>query len=195
VVFVFRYKIGSYIRVIVVLGVMGLGGFYGGRALFSIHSSPEIQSSTYSMTKPAIATTDVPEIVAKQITNSVADVAGIDQIVVLPAENTQGYSVTAQIDLGSETADPTELSGKIQKNISTYFRHIFSSKIDVVDAEVYFLSNGQIVASAGLGNRTYHELAAKAGVSPYDLAVSLESMPTVTGQGENNGWFEIGKME
>lgn len=191
----FRYKIGSYIRVIIVLGAMGLGGFYGGRALFSIHSSPEIQHSTYSMTKPAIATTDVPEIVVKQITNSLADVAGIDQMVVLPAENIQGYSVTAQIDLGSETENPSELSDKIQKDISTYFKHIFSNKIDVIDAEVYFLSNGQVVASAGLGNRTYHELAAKTGVSPYDLAVSLESMPTVTGRGENNSWFEIGKME
>jgi hypothetical protein len=189
----FLGRIGKYIPAFAVICMLGIGGYYGGKTLFMVHPGTVVSSA--SSANPAISTKDVPESVVRQITGVVSGVAGIDQMVVLPAADGDGYSVTAEIDLGSETGSQAEISDKIQTETTKYFTQIFSDGKEVIDAEVYFLANGQIIASAGLGTKAYHELVARTGTNSFNLTVSLETMPSVTGQGENNSWFEIGKME
>ena len=190
----FNYKKILTLQIAFFLAVLGVAGYYAGKMVYEANLKPPLSSSSAAISQPAISTNDVPENVVQKVTDSVSGVAGLDEMVVLPAKGGSGYSVTAQIDLGSNVVNSTDASDKIQTETSKYFTGIFSSKENVVNAEVYFLVNGQIVASAGLGKVAYGELTARTGTSPFDLTASLQTMPMKTGAGAENSWFEIGNM-
>ncbi len=179
------------IRILAFAVLLGLLGVSSGRVIRFFHA----QMGPGVFMKTVQPSTDVPDSVVRVVTNSVSNIAGLEEMVVLPAKSGSGYSVVAQVDLGPSVSDAAAASEKIQSEMAKYFTDVFSVQQHITEAQMYFMTNNQIVASAGLGSAAYHKLAVSTGTLPDGVIVSLEQMPLVTQSGENDSWFEIGGME
>lgn len=193
-----RWK--RYWAAVLALGVLYVavdGEVYGTR--FGSHSNLFIEQLATVQSQPtASAATawppsgDVPDPVVSAIVNRLGNVTGLNDMVVLPDQAVNAYTVSAMVDLGDvSAASIAPWNPTVDKDVDQYFQDVFTGTPQVNEAEIYFTQNGQVVASAGLGRQTYEQLTTTADTASGGLASVLASMPVASGGDLNNHWFQV----
>ncbi|MBX5436334.1 MAG: hypothetical protein IRZ33_03855 [Alicyclobacillaceae bacterium] len=166
----------------------------GGDAAAAHPSSPVLPG--------AAATGDVPDAVLGQITGSVGDVDGMDELLVLPGIH-QGYDVYATVNLGyGSSLSWPERRKRAEAGAASFFRSVYSSGVNVEDAGISFLWNGQIVAGAGLGADMYRKITVAAGgdsgsdsssalAADERFVAALASLGDHPQPGAEDAWYEV----
>lgn len=166
-----------------------------------VHNSsfPAISSQSGNGTSTSQSTwpntNDISNAVVNQVTRSVSNVSGLNDIVVLPDTKPGTYTVSAMVDLGDADENvPALWDRSVDDAVDTYFQDLFSNQFHVSEAEVYFTLDGNIVASAGLGADAYHEVATVADTGEGGLAAVLRSMHSDSTDDMNNHWLALKSM-
>jgi hypothetical protein len=131
---------------------------------------------------------DVPDRVVHSVAQHLTGVPGVDELVVLPKDG--GYLVSATVNLTSTTAGSQRTA--IAGDVASFFSGIFASDPHIREGQLYLLSDGQIVASAGLGVDAYRKLHVTAmSGDALNLTEEMKGQPQVNAGGANDCWFQV----
>lgn len=132
----------------------------------------------------------VSSAVVKQITESLKDVKGLNELVVLPAQTGSGVTVSAMVDLADYSLPQSQWSPVVQSDVQAFFNEVYQSGENVQNAQVYFTVNQKVVAGAGLGSEAYKKLSSETATGQSGFTQALASAPTVTNQSTLDSWFQ-----
>lgn len=163
-----------------------LRGWFGTHSVTSSAQSTSLQ--TFQDTHPQ----DVSNAVVSAIAARLQSVSGLDELVVEPSSSSAGYTVSAEVDLGpNPNESKLSWSPKVASAAEAYFTNLFSGSEKIVNAQVYFILGGQVVASAGLGQAVYqHMEVSTSTMSDMSFVAILSHQPTMTSGGMKDSWFE-----
>jgi hypothetical protein len=161
-----------------------------------MNDSPSLSVHTMLQEQSAIGMTsglDVPASVETDVMDRLTKVVnGLDEVVILPLAGERGYQVTATVDLGYPSDfDPVRAKPFITNCANQFFQSLYSSHQPIVDAEIYFQSNGVTVAGAGLGKNAYHRLSKGVDHSGGDIVTAMSTAVESESGSADDAWFAI----
>jgi hypothetical protein len=161
-----------------------------------IDDSPSLSVHTMLQEQSAIGMTsglDVPASVETDIMDRLTKaVNGLDEVVILPMNHSSGYQVTATVNLGYPSDfDPVLAKPLITKSADQFFQSIYSSHEPIVDAQIYYQSNGVTVAGAGLGRDAYRKLSEGVFHGGGEIVSAISTATDSASGSTEDEWFEI----
>lgn len=157
-------------------------------------SSTSTSSGASRQTQSAGASAvDVPDSVVSQLVHQLGPILGTsDDMTVLPTDDGTGYVVTVTVNLGvSDRLSVAQWLPTAVKDVPEFFTRLYSSGVDVVDGQLYFMHGGSIVGGSGLGRSAYTALAAETATTNATFVSVLSSTPQVTAPGSAECWIQM----
>lgn len=184
----------SAVPFLLTMGALFVGVFVWADSKIFPNASIVTSTSATQMSGSSPASDPVPsDAVIAKLTNAVANVTGLNDMAVLPDGTGDGkYVVSAIVDVtesGTGVTSSTVVQQDVDALVNNYFQDVYSVSAPVSQAELTVTEDGQIVASAGLGNVAYQSLATT--TMQGDLAAELLSGPVRNDNSSDEMWFEM----
>ncbi|RIV29336.1 hypothetical protein D2Q93_00355 [Alicyclobacillaceae bacterium I2511] len=135
------------------------------------------------------STNTVPDGVLSVIAQAVGTVKGVNELVVLPATEGSGYTVSASIAV--DYSGGVFNGAQMQQLASEFFSAIYKNSPGVESAQLYFMDGNQIIGGSGLGRTIFEHMEIGTSSGQGGWLKQLQTGPQVTGQGTLDRWYAI----